>query len=103
MIIKRKRIQPSNILVAKEFFKIDKDLAIVRIDDTPDAIDDGINFVNECREKGVNFKSFRGLILVPGRRINVVRNMDTEDAERVLTGIIKHLNYSISKLKKYYS
>jgi hypothetical protein len=97
------RIRHKNILIAKEFFKIDDHLAIIRIDDNPDNIYDGIDTVKQCYNSNVNLRDYDGIVFIPKTRFNTVSSMNREEASNILNTFVNHLGRTISKLKNYRS
>lgn len=97
------KIKRKNILIAKEFFKIDDHLAIIRIDDNPDNIYDGIDIIKQCYKNNVNLRDYDGIVFIPNTRFNTVSSMNREEASNILNTFIEHLERAISKLKNYRS
>ena len=88
------------ILVAKEFFRIDKHFAVFRIDDDPEFLDQANAVMIDLIKSGqMAHTSFGGIVLIRRGRYNNRRSMDPKSWVETLSGFIAHIKAAIEKVK----
>lgn len=99
-MINKIRHRLSHIIVAKEFFRIDDNFAIVRIDDDPEMLDEAAQIADECKDSILFKKSFDSIVLIRRNRYNTEKTMDGTTYSNILDRFIYHIQDAIYKIKK---
>ena len=96
----RKNNRLNHIIVAKEFFELSNQIAIIRIDNDPDMLDEANEIAAECKNILLSRPNFDGIVLIRRGRYNTKRSMDSDTYSSILERFIAHIRYTILKIKK---
>ena len=74
----RKKNHLSHIIVAKEYFQIDDQFAIIKIDDEPTLIEEAYKIADVCDEALTSSGSFDSIILIRRNSYNTENDMPAD-------------------------